>query len=235
MSKYFLQKAVGMASACLITLLAGQTAHAQSKPMTLDFNVIHGNQVGPGSNFQIAAAPSGVDGPYIHIYTNDNGGTDAGSINAIAGYNANATSIAHGFLTRTSGGSWTRNLQILQNGQVQIGSRSPTTQTGYKLAVDGQLVATSMYVTAPTTWADFVFEPSYTPMTLPALENYLKLHKHLPAVPSAKEVMANGLDVVEMNAKLLQSVEELTLHVIALSKKVQELEASKTNGVGSGK
>lgn len=87
------------------------------------------------------------------------------------------------------------------------------------------MVAQSIYVTNPSTWADFVFEPSYEPMALPTLENYLKKNKHLPYIPSAKDVEANGYNVTEMDAKLLQTVEELTLQVIALSKQVSLMQA----------
>ena len=120
-----------------------------------------------------------------------------------------------------------RRMQILANGQIRIGKTMPTNQPDYKLAVEGKLVAQSLYVTAPGNWADFVFAPTYQPMSLRNLERYLQLNKHLPAVPSASEVETKGYSVTEMDAKLLQTVEELTLHVIALSKRVQELEASK--------
>jgi hypothetical protein len=120
-------------------------------------------------------------------------------------------------------------MQISTSGQVNIGTRLPTSQPNYKLAVEGSLVAQSIYVTNPNTWADFVFEPSYKPMALPTLEGYLLKNKHLPHIPSAKEVEANGYNVTEMDAKLLQTVEELTLQVIELSKKIDKLEAEKKN------
>lgn len=125
-------------------------------------------------------------------------------------------------------------MRIHPEGNVQIGQQRPlSSHADYKLAVDGKLVAKSVYVTSQG-WADFVFEPDYKPMALPALETYLQQNKHLPHIPAAKEVEANGINVAEMNAKLLQSVEELTLHVIALNKRVQELEASKS-GAAVGK
>jgi hypothetical protein len=116
-----------------------------------------------------------------------------------------------------------RRMQILASGQVRIGLTQPTSQPNYKLAVAGQIVAQSLYITAPNTWADFVFAPTYQPMSLAKLETYLQLNKHLPSVPSASEVEANGYSVTDMDAKLLQSVEELTLHVIELSKQNAQL------------
>jgi len=120
-----------------------------------------------------------------------------------------------------------RRLRISPTGQVQIG-RAPTTAphvSDYKLAVDGKLVARSVYVTAMNNWADFVFEPTYPLLPLPELESYLQTYRHLPAIPAAREVVANGIDLGEMQARLLQTVEELTLHVIALNKQQEQLRA----------
>jgi hypothetical protein len=128
---------------------------------------------------------------------------------------------------------WDQATQFLNNGDVifrgkgRIGDRVPQTQSDYRFSVDGKLVAQSVCITTPSTWADFVFDPTYQPMSLPNLEAYLWRNKHLPAMPAASEVAANGYNVSEMDAKLLQSIEELTLHVIALSKRVAQLEAEK--------
>ena len=92
------------------------------------------------------------------------------------------------------------------------------------MAIDGKLVAKSIFVTQAPAWADFVFAPSYVLQPLPELEAYLKLHRHLPAIPSAAEVEKNGLDLAGLNAKLLQSLEELTLHVIELGKQNARLQ-----------
>jgi hypothetical protein len=117
-------------------------------------------------------------------------------------------------------------MAISPTGQVKIGVTAPTgTHANYKLAVDGKLVAKSVYVTSPGNWADFVFEPTNKRLPLPALEQYLQVNKHLPSIPSAKEVETNGYSLGEMDAKLLQSVEELTLYVIELSKTNEQLAA----------
>ncbi|UOQ70958.1 hypothetical protein [Hymenobacter cellulosilyticus] len=115
-------------------------------------------------------------------------------------------------------------MQITYNGNVQIGTTLPTTHPDAKLSVDGKVVAKSVYVTSQS-WADFVFAPTYKPMSLSALEAYLQRNKHLPAIPAASEVETKGYNVGEMDAKLLQSIEELTLHVIELNKQNQKLQA----------
>jgi hypothetical protein len=60
-------------------------------------------------------------------------------------------------------------------------------------------------------------------MPLSALEKYLEENKHLPDVPSAKEVEENGLDLGDNQSVLLKKIEELTLYVIDINKKVEKL------------
>ena len=130
------------------------------------------------------------------------------------------------FIAPWVNGSWSWNAQteFYRNGDVrflgniQLGTLYPQTQPGYRLAVQGKIVCQALYVTSPSTWADFVFAPTYQPMSLVRLERYLRLNKHLPAIPSASDVETKGYNLTEMDAKLLQSMEELTLHVIELSK-----------------
>ena len=55
-------------------------------------------------------------------------------------------------------------------------------------------------------------------MSLEKIEGHIKSHKHLPGIPSAKDVKKDGIDVIEMQAKLLEKIEELTLHMIDLKK-----------------
>ena len=73
-----------------------------------------------------------------------------------------------------------------------------------------------------TKWPDFVFDKDYKLRTLQEVENHINEHKHLPDIPSEKEVKENGLSLGEMQAKLLQKIEELTLYTIELNKTVKE-------------
>lgn len=82
---------------------------------------------------------------------------------------------------------------------------------------------------------DFVFEtyyngisnlkPSYTLLTLPEVEIYIKNHYHLPGIPSAKEIEEKGLSLKEMNLLLLEKIEELTLYTIQQQKEIEELKS----------
>ncbi len=69
--------------------------------------------------------------------------------------------------------------------------------------------------------------PSYNIMPLKELEQYIKQNKHLPDVPTQDEISKNGIDVYEMNAVLLKKVEEVTLYVIELEKRIDEMEKLK--------
>ena len=72
-------------------------------------------------------------------------------------------------------------------------------------------------------WGDFVFEEDYKLLTLAEVEQFIKENKHLPNVPSAAEVEANGINLGEMNNILIQKVEELTLYILDLQKQINEL------------
>ena len=71
--------------------------------------------------------------------------------------------------------------------------------------------------------ADFVFEEDYDLPTLANIEKFIKANKHLEGIPSAEEMKANGVKVGELQIKLLQKIEELTLHTIEQQKLINEL------------
>ncbi|MGX1929310.1 hypothetical protein [Flagellimonas sp. 2504JD4-2] len=115
--------------------------------------------------------------------------------------------------------SGTVHLQLNNNGNLGIG----TTSTGsHKLAVEGSIGAREVKVEA-SGWSDFVFEKDYDLPTLEEVENHIKTNGHLKDIPSAKEVEENGVLLGEMNAKLLQKIEELMLYTIEQQKEIKEL------------
>ncbi|SHF23709.1 hypothetical protein [Dysgonomonas macrotermitis] len=105
---------------------------------------------------------------------------------------------------------------ISRFGNVGIGTDTPQN----KLDVNGTIRAKEVKV--ETGWADFVFDKDYKLPTLQEVENHINEYKHLPDIPSEKEVKENGISLGEMQAKLLQKIEELTLYVIDLKKENQE-------------
>jgi hypothetical protein len=93
----------------------------------------------------------------------------------------------------------------------------------YKLAVGGGIIAESVKVKPQGEWPDYVFEKGYPMLSLGDLEKYILKNKHLPDVPAAAEVKKEGLDLGEMNTKLLQKIEELTLYLIEKDKEIKKL------------
>lgn len=107
----------------------------------------------------------------------------------------------------------------------KVGIGCVNNMNDFALAVQGGVVSTKVSVLDIDSWPDFVFGNSYKLMNLYELEQYINANQHLPEVPSAEEVSASGIDLGEMNALLLQKVEELTLHIIELQKQIDELKA----------
>ena len=110
------------------------------------------------------------------------------------------------------------------NGKVGIGTIPPINSISpYKLFVEGGIATRDVKITA-LSFADYVFEPDYKMMTLNELEKYLILKKHLPGIPSAKEVEKNeGFEIGSLQIKLLEKLEEQTLYIINLQKQIDEL------------
>ncbi len=116
--------------------------------------------------------------------------------------------------------------KILLLSNVGIGT---TNTQGYKLAVAGNMIAESVKVKLQTAWPDYVFTKEYKLPTLASTEQHIKDKGHLPGIPSAAEVLANGVDLGQMNAKLLQKIEELTLYLIEIKKENTEVKKRLTS------
>jgi len=114
-------------------------------------------------------------------------------------------------------GNSTPVVNVLSNGYVGIGTVKPA----YRLDVLGTIRAQEVLVNLDG--ADFVFEKDYKLLTIENVATYVQENKHLPDVPSAKEMVKNGVSVGEMQNKLLQKVEELTLYVIEQQKQIEQL------------
>ena len=106
----------------------------------------------------------------------------------------------------------------INRGNVGIGTLDPQ---GYKLAVNGTIRAKEIKVDSD--WADFVFKKGYKLPTLEEVEQHIGEKGTLPGVPSEEEVKANGVNLAETNALLLQKIEELTLYIIEMKKEINEL------------
>lgn len=97
-----------------------------------------------------------------------------------------------------------------------------TTNPDQRLTVNGKIKAEEVQVVVDVP-ADYVFDTSYPLAPLQEVETYIKANNHLPGMPDAATIKANGWAVGEMSNKLLEKVEELTLYLIELRKENEEL------------
>jgi hypothetical protein len=79
-------------------------------------------------------------------------------------------------------------------------------------------------VSLTSPFPDYVFSPAYSLRPLPEIEKYIKQYSRLPEMPSSEEVRKDGLALGDVTSILVKKMEELTLHVIELNKKVEKLE-----------
>lgn len=110
---------------------------------------------------------------------------------------------------------------FVTNGKVAIGTENITGD--HLLYVNGGILSTQVKVSYYSNWPDYVFKPDYSLMPLDKLEEYIKANSHLPNIPSADQIKEEGIDVAQMQAKLLEKIEELTIYIIAMEKEIKNL------------
>lgn len=130
----------------------------------------------------------------------------------------------------TGGGVWslTGTNIFYDSGIVGINMNNTIYDPEYNLMVNGDIKAQRVKVTLEG-WADYVFDDDYYLRPLKEVENFIKDNKHLPDVPSEEEVLEEGIFVGETNKILLQKIEELTLYIIDLEKRIEKNEENLLN------
>lgn len=106
-------------------------------------------------------------------------------------------------------------------GKVSIGTNTP--EGDFLLTVAGEMIATRVKISPMVGMPDYVFAEGYQLLKLKEIAEYIKEHKHLPEIPSAKEVEEKGLYLDHLSLKLLQKIEELTLYMIEHEREIEEL------------
>jgi hypothetical protein len=107
------------------------------------------------------------------------------------------------------------------NGMLSLRNNSIET---FRVEANGMVRARKIKVDSET-WADYVFDENYKLLPLNELELFLKQNKHLPSIPSEQQIKEEGIDITEMNVKMMEKIEELTLYLIQQNKEIEKLKA----------
>ncbi|MES2777894.1 MAG: hypothetical protein V4722_27185 [Bacteroidota bacterium] len=147
-----------------------------------------------------------------------------GAIKTIGTSGATARLGLFAFAAGTAGGL-KEYMSISDGGNVYIGTDITdfTKGNGYRLRVQGKIIAEEVRVQLLSTWPDYVFNDDYNLKSLNDVEAYITANSHLPNVPAAAEVEKGGIALGEMQSKMMEKIEELTLYIIQQNKKIEAL------------
>ena len=168
-----------------------------------------------GGNVGVGISPSSkltVQGP-------DNNGSSATLEVKTSG---GQTMLIDGNELDVTGTSNTLYINANSNKPVTIGAF--TEASGYMLSVSGKIAAEEIRIQTKSAWPDYVFDDNYDLLPLDELEKKIIENKHLPGIPSAEEVAKEGLVVGDMQRKMMEKIEELTLYIIDQQKTITNLE-----------
>lgn len=119
---------------------------------------------------------------------------------------------------------------VYGDGSTQIGDEKVVgNHANAKLSVSGKVTCKSLYVLKPTTWQDKVFKEEYKLQSIFEVETYIKKYNHLPGIKSEKEILDKGYDVNEIDAVLLEKIENLYLYIIQQQKEINDLKNKMKN------
>ncbi|MEO8150904.1 MAG: hypothetical protein ABI723_24940 [Bacteroidia bacterium] len=168
----------------------------------------------------------GTTNPLSHLHVKGAGdqeisveSTDAGAHRWTIQSNGSSNASSFQIIDRTAVLS---RLGIDNNGNVSIGTTTPA--TGYMLTVAGKIMCTELKVQLQP-FPDYVFSKDYNLKSISEVEEHIKTFNRLPGMPGACEVEENGMSVGEMQGKVVEKVEELTLYIIQQQKQIDELKA----------
>ncbi|MEO8147779.1 MAG: hypothetical protein ABI723_09095 [Bacteroidia bacterium] len=184
---------------------------------TVDVKAIEGIST-PANGYGIGLEGTGG---YIGVNGKANAGNYAQTAYGVQGIATGTAGIRIGVFGEAIGGTYNWagyfNGHTYVSGNMLVGTT--TAASGYKLSVNGKIICEELKVELHANWPDYVFEKEHKLMPLDQLEEQIAKDKHLPGIPSACEIEDNGgLQVGEMQTKMMEKIEELTLYVIQLKK-----------------
>jgi hypothetical protein len=170
-----------------------------------------------GGNVGVGISPNSrltIEGP-------DNNGTIAGLEIRSAGNGQ--ILLLDGNEIDATGSFTTLALNSNSGGAVTIGALTPA--TGYKLSVAGKMIAEEVRCQLQTSWPDYVFKDDYKLMSLDEMEVSIKTAGHLPGIPAASMIDGIGVDLGDMQVRMMEKIEELTLYILQLHERIAHLES----------
>ena len=180
------------------------------------FNIVNTNRT---ASIQVSAVGNTQAYQRLMFFEYDNPDTKIMEVMNTATSRSPFTLYANGQLEIDNGTA--KIFHLGTNGMLSI--NNGTTET-FRVEANGITRARKIKVDAAV-WADYVFDEGYQLMPLSEVESFLKEHKHLPSVPSEQAIKEQGIDLAEMNAKMMEKIEELTLYLIEQNKELEKVKA----------
>jgi len=169
----------------------------------------------PGNEFNSGAALIGTS-----LQISDGGGTLAVDLSdlVVSETDPEIGGNTTNYLPKWDGSALVQSASVFEDASGNVGIGATTVPVGYKLAVNGKVIATELKVQS-TPWPDYVFEKDYPLLSLADLETFVQQNGHLPGIPGQAEVAANaGVEIGDMQRRMLEKLEEMTLYIFQLKK-----------------
>jgi hypothetical protein len=175
------------------------------------------DSMGEGARLYLSGVRENSDPIWLARY---NTGSDASELRVVVGdnYGASGDKFSVGAI-RYEDLLYHSVMVVTASGRVGINTEQPQST----LAVNGTITAKQVKITAQG-WPDYVFAPAYRLRPLQEVADSIECYKHLPGMPSEKQLMTGGLDVAEMSKMQQEKIEELTLYLIQQDKTQQQMQ-----------
>lgn len=201
-------------------------------------NVKHNGRIGMGTTspagfLDIARNTPESSAPFLHMQNSNVGNVFIrwSSGNILSSYRQYSVGIDQSdnrtlkFSTSTSAlGDLEDNTIMTLHPEKKVSINTDEVPSGYQFAVKGKIINEGVNIRLQQDWPDYVFSEDYKMMDLSSLEKYIADNGHLPNVPSAIEIAMNGLSVEDSSVFMMEKIEELTLYIIELEKKINKLQ-----------
>ena len=185
-----------------------------------------------GSNataLRVEGTHNGSQNTYGLLVSANNSGTGA-TYGVFSTVNNNAsTKSAYGLYTSAVNSKDWGLYSIGRNyisGDLRINTQDDPYNGIYALIVNGRIISEEVLIQNSNSWPDYVFDESYELMPLKQLEQSIKEHHHLPNIPPASQLEKEGVPIGEIQIKMMEKIEELTLYIIQQQKEIDELKTA---------